>query len=586
MIINSDTLIDIEQSFKIEAGPGAGKTHWLVNHIKNVLMHSERLFKTRKIACITYTNIGVESILKKIDSAINRVEVSTIHSFLYRHVLKPYCSYLPKEYELDIEKLIGHIDTVIIFEKVKKWLNSDAIYNELKHPYSYGQLTRHPETKKALLNWLQSLYYEIDDNKEIIIKGDRTKAIFIKNNKEKSAMALSTKCLELLESDLLNYKKLYWKEGIIDHNDVLFLSYQLIIKHPFILEVLRAKFPYFLLDEFQDTNPIQTEIVSRIGEKETKIGVIGDRAQSIFEFHGAKPEQFNLFLLSDMKGYQITENRRSTKKIIDVLNYTRQDLKQEYYRNTEGEPPVILVGDKKKAYKEAKKLCNNQEIYSSSRRNELANIMKGEFDDTIIQNNIWDRFLEIESNDRGKIIRSFVNAVEFAQNGLYKEAIRKIEEVVRKIDKATDRKKRALYILHILLNKYDTYKDSDLMTFYSTVKIEVGIKLANFRDGKPKTFYQNTKYKELALYVKDEGTKSVHRTVHKTKGDEFDNVILLLEQEKDLDFLLKPNLSSNEEHRIYYVALSRARNKLFINVPELANSKRKQLSNLIEFIDV
>lgn len=89
--ITSSDLIPIEQHFKVIAGPGAGKTHWLVNHIKNVVKNSVRLEKTRKIACITYTNIAVETIMKRLGTSIaNRVEVSTIHSFLYRHVVKPY----------------------------------------------------------------------------------------------------------------------------------------------------------------------------------------------------------------------------------------------------------------------------------------------------------------------------------------------------------------------------------------------------------------------------------------------------------------------------------------------------------------
>ena len=60
MIINSKTKIDINQNFKIQAGPGAGKTQFLVNHINNVLQNSDKLGCTRKIACITYTNTAVK----------------------------------------------------------------------------------------------------------------------------------------------------------------------------------------------------------------------------------------------------------------------------------------------------------------------------------------------------------------------------------------------------------------------------------------------------------------------------------------------------------------------------------------------
>lgn len=56
MIINAQTKLNIEQDFKVQAGPGAGKTEFLVNHITNVIQTSEKLERMKKIACITYTN--------------------------------------------------------------------------------------------------------------------------------------------------------------------------------------------------------------------------------------------------------------------------------------------------------------------------------------------------------------------------------------------------------------------------------------------------------------------------------------------------------------------------------------------------
>lgn len=69
--------------------------------------------------------------------------------------------------------------------------------------------------------------------------------------------------------------------------------------------------------------------------------------------------------------------------------------------------------------------------------------------------------------------------------------------------------------------------------------------------------------------------KSIHRTIHKAKGAEFDDVLLILNNENDLNFLLEPNLA-NEEHRINYVAVSRAKEHLFICVPTLSPGKENQ----------
>ena len=71
---------------------------------------------------------------------------------------------------------------------------------------------------------------------------------------------------------------------------------------------------------------------------------------------------------------------------------------------------------------------------------------------------------------------------------------------------------------------------------------------------------------------------SSHKTIHKAKGDEFDNVLLVLREENDINFLIEQNLLSNEEHRINYVAMSRAKNRLFISIPTLSASTQLSLN--------
>ena len=168
-IIASDSLlIDIEHHFRVSAGPGAGKTHWLVEHIRNVLHRSKRLGKTRKIACITYTNIAVETILRRLGTSADRVEVSTIHSFLYKHIVKPYASFIADEYGLNIKEMDGHDDPFVNFGNVKKWIEKHPKNRELAHPYTENQLIKLPDNNEALKRWLSSLYYTFDSSKGLI----------------------------------------------------------------------------------------------------------------------------------------------------------------------------------------------------------------------------------------------------------------------------------------------------------------------------------------------------------------------------------------------------------------------------------
>lgn len=82
----------------------------------------------------------------------------------------------------------------------------------------------------------------------------------------------------------------------------------------------------------------------------------------------------------------------------------------------------------------------------------------------------------------------------------------------------------------------------------------------------------------MAVCVNIVEDNSLHRTIHKSKGDEFDNVILILDEEKDLNFLFAPDLDRKEEHRVFYVAMSRAKHNLFISTPSLSSSNRNKLA--------
>ena len=157
MIITAKDKINIDEDFKVEAGPGAGKTEFLVNHIKNIIDNSDRLSNSRKIACITYTNIAVETILKRVGiNSSNMIEVTTIHSFLYMNVVKPYCSFIPEEYELCAKKVKGHDDLYISTKYIREWFE-DVDFSGLKHPNSKNQVLGFPAMTQALQSWLLSM---------------------------------------------------------------------------------------------------------------------------------------------------------------------------------------------------------------------------------------------------------------------------------------------------------------------------------------------------------------------------------------------------------------------------------------------
>ena len=557
--INSDTIIsDIESHFKVSAGPGAGKTYWLVNHIKNALHNSDRLFRTRKIACITYTNIAVETILKRLGTSSEQVEVSTIHSFFYKNIVKPYVSFIAAEFGLNVTEMDGHDDIV---------LSNYSFLNEWKSRTDQQWI----KDDKIVVEAFSKLKWKIE-NGELIVKTDypiRIGKYPIKND------------------SYFEYKKMMWEKGLVHHDDVLFFSFQIVNKFPFVVNILNAKFPYIFIDEFQDSNPIQVEIFKKLGLLESKIGVIGDVAQSIYKFQGADYTQFQTFSLPSINEYILSENRRSSNEIIDTLNDVRKDISQVKFRNISILKPVIFIGDMTLALRAAKIKCENEKVYTLSRLNITSNAMKAEINSSTLDYKLLEKLREIDSNpQRSNLIHSCIKAIAYAKENKFKDAINALEKHFHyKRDKSRGKKKALKYIT-LFMEKFAEYEDKSLIDFAAFIRTNLVSDLSNFRKGEIKDFYEENTFKQLYLCVSIPEDISLHKTIHKAKGDEFDNVLLVLKEESDINFLIERNLLSNEEHRIYYVAISRAKNRLFISVPTLSTKTQIHLQTYFDIEQV
>ena len=82
---------ELEQHIAIYAGPGAGKTHFLVNNVKGIVEKNPKISQSnaRKVLCITYTNAAVDEIAKRLDGYTDSVEVCTIHNFILKYIITP-----------------------------------------------------------------------------------------------------------------------------------------------------------------------------------------------------------------------------------------------------------------------------------------------------------------------------------------------------------------------------------------------------------------------------------------------------------------------------------------------------------------
>ncbi|MFN4052639.1 MAG: UvrD-helicase domain-containing protein [Acinetobacter junii] len=571
--INSgDILENFDQHVKIIAGPGAGKTYWLANNIKHILINSNRLGKSRKIGCITHTNTAVDTLINRLNLTTDKISVSTIHSFLYKNVVKPYISFIANDYGFNYEKLNGHDDVEIRISIIRQWLDSHPKKENLRNPFTYNQLVNFPNNMSALKNWLKSLSFKLNNDKKIFIDYDNSKALFLNGG---SQVRINAATLNLLKDDFVSFKKIYWAKGIMSHDDVLFFSYEILTKFDFVLNILRAKFPYLYIDEFQDSHPIQVEIIKLIAEKETNIGIIGDTAQSIYEFQGSSSTQLLNFNLDNIQNYTISDNRRSTNQIVSLLNSIRSDLIQNPLRNENGDIPILLIGDLNNSLGFLKNDLGITDFTVLTRNNET--VLNLEKIDRLSSGDV-DLLNQVKVADnnylRIKTIKSFINSIEYCIAGNFKKSLSEMM-------KHNDIESEAFLTLIIFSSQYSKLKNKSLFDFIKQLKVDfkVDIPLPNSNTRK---VYESISYSSFALSIFSESQIERYLTIHKSKGEEYNNVFLV---DDNLDYLLDFDIKS-EEHRIRYVAMSRAREKLIISIPSLEDEIRNQLGSKFQIYDV
>ncbi len=117
-----------------------------------------------------------------------------------------------------------------------------------------------------------------------------------------------------------NYDRLLWKEGFVDFGDLLALTLRLFDESPSALRRHQERFRYVLVDEFQDTNPVQFEIVRKLTATHKNLVVVGDDDQSIYRFRGAHLQNILKFheYFPGARSIVLTRNYRSTREILSV----------------------------------------------------------------------------------------------------------------------------------------------------------------------------------------------------------------------------------------------------------------------------
>lgn len=243
-------LIKEGENFLLSGGAGSGKTYSLVNVIRQVILENP----IDKIACMTYTNAAV----KEIEDRVNHknLNVSTIHDFLW--------------------------DNIKHFQK---------------------------ELKAAIISLA-------NDNEVSKIKIDDVDPIPLDFFKDLPEEGVQYK----------EYTRL--KKGIISHDELLIIAEYLFKKYPKLSTIVKDKYPFIFIDEYQDTNKEVIEIFLRYfkqSERQNIIGFFGDAMQSIYDDGVGDLDEYKGDEENNIKEVQKSQNRRNPQLIIELANKLRTD---------------------------------------------------------------------------------------------------------------------------------------------------------------------------------------------------------------------------------------------------------------------
>jgi len=298
----------------IIAGAGSGKTRVLTSKIAMLL---ENGVSPDEILALTFTKKAAGEMKWRIrkmigDEASKGLSIGTFHSVFIKF-LRVYHEYIgfPEDFtiydESDTESCLKTCVGETLFGP--DWNNKEvlkALSEEQKKARKIAMNPYKPHDIRGLIS--------LAKNDMILPKAYKADA---------GRMALDRKYGRPLLADIYAlYMRKCHHAGVMDFDDILVYMELLLQRCPSVQEDLAKKFRYILVDEYQDTNQVQYDIVSRLASVHRNICVVGDDSQSIYAFRGAKIENILHFRddYPDMKTFRLELNYRSTPQIVDAAN--------------------------------------------------------------------------------------------------------------------------------------------------------------------------------------------------------------------------------------------------------------------------
>ncbi len=208
-----------------------------------------------------------------------------------------------------------------------------VFFTILKHAYHYSAADILTEDKKyqILLQLLHESKLAVEDERELISELAAEISI-VKNERISLDHYYSKSCpAELFREFFRKYEKIHVQQRLIDFDDMMTYTYELLTARRDILEAWQRKFRYILVDEFQDINLLQYAILRLLALPENNLFIVGDDDQSIYRFRGAKPEIMLNFPKDYPDAAQIVLNR-NFRSVAPVIRAAQAVITENIHR--------------------------------------------------------------------------------------------------------------------------------------------------------------------------------------------------------------------------------------------------------------
>lgn len=289
------------------AGPGSGKTAVITERTSNLI--EEYGVNPSNILVITFTRAAAQEMrqrfLAKTKSDKSRVTFGTFHSVFFM-----------------VLKYAYHFE------------NSNIVTEEQRYRFMREILSHY--------------HLEYQEESELIADV-LTEIGKIKNERIPLERFYSSHCgEEVFRNIYQNYEERLRGNRLIDFDDMLTYTYELFSQRADILSAWQNKYRYILIDEFQDINPIQWDIMKMLGGKESNLFIVGDDDQSIYRFRGSKPEIMLGFKKDYPMAVQVTldTNYRCSQSIVEaakkLIEHNRKRYPKDLQANKEEGSPVFF----------------------------------------------------------------------------------------------------------------------------------------------------------------------------------------------------------------------------------------------------